>query len=86
MPPGLDIDVTSRLRDTVAFHRAHVVVNERRTDWASRFEDEARSLGARVKSGMRELGEVRFFMSIYSILFYGLCVGGSSANAEVSRG
>ena len=49
MPSGVEIDYESRLRYTVPFHRRHIIVQEGRTDWPSRFEDDGKSYAAKVK-------------------------------------
>lgn len=58
MPEGLDIDHSSNLKNTVAFHKRHIVVNTGTRSWPSRFEDDEGSYAAKVKNVFGKNGKL----------------------------
>lgn len=56
-PPGLDIDRTSPLLNTMAAHSAHVVVCTGKDDWPSRIDDSPGAAGDFVRGVRGEIGK-----------------------------
>ena len=49
MPEGLEIDYESNLKNTVAFHKRHIIVNTGDRPWPKKIDEDEESYAAKVK-------------------------------------